>query len=155
MNMFKLIEGLKEKLVKPRVYSLLLKFPNASFMHISAAYSLEDAFSNAKQEFAKKFPNIPLVDMSISLFDHKSFEDLVEPFTGRLRERAAAPQVHRAPSQMTPVAPTPPKEMHPVFDKLKIMQEIVKTKDKALLELHRKDLSENEQKYLEDKIKSK
>lgn len=138
-----LLSSLKARITKPRVYALMVKFPNGNFLSIQAGYSLEEAFSAAKKELHDKNPNIPLHDISIGMFDHKGADDLLGRFVGG--EGVGVGEVTPPPAK--------PETLEELFDKAKMMKLIVDKKDKLLFELHKHRFTENEQKYLEAKLK--
>lgn len=164
MNLYKMINGLKTKVMKPRVYAMVIWFTGSSHIALQAAYSLEEAFVQAKEEIHRKFPQVPLEDVKIGVFDNKSVDDLLAPYlegqSTSVALEAARPQPTPHPvqilkSQDKPMpTPHPEAPTEPEFDKLDVMRKVVAKKDKALYEQHKGSFTENERSYLEDKLKA-
>jgi len=151
-----MIQGLRTKVLRPQVYALVITFDGGSYYSIQVAYSLEDAFGLAKKEMTSKNPLLQAKNIAIGQFDRKDLFELVEPFA----EKVPEPVVQRIPPAPLPIVKAEPvlpvtsvvPSRHPVFDKLEAMRKIVATKDRKLFEQHMNEFSENERKYLEDKL---
>lgn len=69
-----------ERIIKRRVYSLLLESNKFSFLSIQYAFTLEEAIYLAKEEFKKESPQnkflLNIETIKLSLYSSKTIEDL-------------------------------------------------------------------------------
>jgi hypothetical protein len=151
MNLTKIIQGLRNRVVPPRVYALVVTFPEGTYLSLQSAYSLEEAFGLAKKELATRKPTLNATLFSIGQFDVKDFGSLSERFIESPEIQPGVAVAREIPA-VSPVASPPPAEKHSVFDKLEVMKTIVEKKDKELYESNKLGFTDPEKQYLEEKL---
>jgi hypothetical protein len=136
----KFIQSIKTKLMKPKVYALVLEGGSYSFLSLQSAYSLEEAFGFAKEEWKSQNPDKTNIEMRIRLFTHAELEKLFGKFiTTEIKESGD----------------TDPKADSSPENKAVLMKKIVDTQDKELLRASKNILSEAEFKYLSSRLNKK
>lgn len=145
MNIQQILDTVKSKYVKPRVYAIVGKCKQGSFLMLETAHDMETAYSQGKLKFQKQNPHWNMSEVKVDMFTHAEFADLLKDLTD-------------IPFDFVPQASPPPpvvQVVQGVEDKNSLMARIVKEKNGGLLEEQKSLFSEAEYKYLSDKIKSK
>jgi len=126
---YKFVASIKSQFIKPKVYALLVKTGSGSFVSLQAAFSLEEAYGYASVEFKKDNPNWNINDSKIEIFTHKDIGVLFSQFTEVSLEETEKEE-----------------------DRNQLMQRIIDSKDRKLLEKNKSTFSKEELRYLEDKM---
>ena len=157
----------ENKLIEPKVYALLLEYPESSFLSIQPAYSLEDAFVLAKLEYEE----LRLGNLELRMEERKALPKL-SLFTARtLKELSSVPdllglqkslkksednlirrqKLFEVESQVaTPKVNENKKEMS---ENNILMKKIIDNKDKNLFVQNKKKFSVAEIKYIQEHLK--
>jgi hypothetical protein len=132
-SLYKVISSIKSKLVKPKLYALVIRTSKGSFVSVVAEYSMEDAHKAAVEKFSKEHPGQidPGETGKVDIFDVRTVEEVFNDFT---TTRISADE----------------KE---VETRSELMKRIVDAKDVKLFEEKKGIFTEAEVKYLEGKIK--
>lgn len=145
-----------------KVYGMLLEVKDVFFLSIQYAKSLEQAINQAKLEFFRINPPVDknqIIGFKVELFTVKNVNDLVKEkntYSDKLLIQTA--EKHRKVENKEEIKkPVEVKKVlfNPVEMKNIIMKEIITKKDKNLLEVHKELFTENEKKYLIEKINKK
>jgi hypothetical protein len=158
------------KIVEPRIYALLLEAPEIVTLTLQTAYSLEEAFMLAKEEFEENNPHLiigtmsPLSGSKINLFTSKSLKEiLLSKKNKKVKIKSVNITDLFSPLQNLShrhMGYTIPEEK--VAEKTKglkekenknfLMKEIIKTKDKKKLNRNKNKFNKEEIKYLREHI---
>lgn len=142
MNSFmKFIQSIKTRIMKPKVYALVLDIGTSTFLSLQSAYSLEEAYGFAREEWRKQNPLRANEEAKIKLFDHRELDVLFGRFiTTEIKEVGEKddPKVDSLPE-----------------NRAVLMKQIVDLKDEKLLKASKSVLSDAEFKYLSDLLKKK
>lgn len=130
MDFLQFISKLKQRTIKPKMYAVVLQYGNQQKLHICAAYSLDDAWVDAKKTLSKELNGVLPSAMTVVMWASRDLNDLFSEF---MDER------------VVPVT-------SPGDTKTDLMKRIVDTKDSKLFEESRHLFSEYELKYLEEKL---
>jgi len=166
------------RVMQPKVYSLILEGQNTIFLSIQYAYTLEEAFLKAKQEFLKqnsssKGAEEVLGGAKINLFTIKSLEELVQgtDFPNKKKDASSVVIQRNIGNLEEELATVALKKLNNILmskppigkvlgaiknermDKNQMMQMILDTKDKKLFEKNKGLFSVSEQKYLKARLK--
>lgn len=137
--MFRFIERIKHKLISPKIYAVVMTAPMGhEFLHLCAAYSLDEAVADAWKEMAKKHKeehehgtdcDFNERAFRLTMFISDSAESLMQGFTHATVEEAAQTEGVN-----------------------QLMKRILDTGDASLIKRHQKTLGEKNVKYLEEKL---
>lgn len=166
-TMIEILKKLISKPMFPRVFGIVLKVDDGECFEIVTAYSLEEAHFKAVEAVKKQIPSIARNGTpKILMYSRKEFSELLAGFLERdLPKLAEQPKVVTQKGEAPVVAPSativvpPPKaEGKTIGDLLGtskniLMAQIVKEKNKGLLEGNKELFSEAEYKYLSEQIK--
>lgn len=157
----------QNKVAEPKVYALMLEYPDSNYLSVQCAYSLEEAFVLSKIEFEEIQRNVlagtnkvlTLVSPKLGLFSSKTLNEInnapelidILKQSGELRE-------------IKPITPLIEKVVEPVKDKIEIkkdpikikntlMKKIIKSKDLNLLKENKDNLTKSEVLFIKDEIK--
>lgn len=127
----KLLETLRSKVMKPKVYALVLvpkQNDSKQILWMCTAYSLDEALKTSREAIREKYPkeNFKKLDMFIC----KEFDELMQGFVSVKQSK---------------------KNEETEVDFL--MRQIIEEKDSQLLDDNRDKFSTAQLKYLEDKLK--
>lgn len=146
-----MIKQMNENLAKeisPKIYALLIEGKGSMFLSVQYAYTLEDAFSMAQNEFLQQAPANSLVmqGATIKLFAIKALNQMV------LQEQK--------PKEIIPEVSEPKvivitKEEGGALSKNDLMKLIIEKKDVKLLKSSKGILTESEFKFLKNKLLDK
>lgn len=126
---------LKKKTIEPKAYAIELKSEDYNMIHLSAAYSLEEAMLNAKRYAAKKH-SFKLIEWSLGKYTTVEINTLVEPMLENTNN-------------------TTIKEKNKRFNKNKLMSKIIETQDAKLFQQMLELLTEEEIQFINDKLRKK
>lgn len=145
---YKIISNIRQKLVAPKVYAIVLKVNNYQYLSLQSAYSLEEAFGKAKKTLADSNASLGLPDIELSkidMFIHSEADDLFADYRDeKLAEVQEVPQtLEIAQNVSIPEG------------KNSLMKKIIDTHDLKLLEENRSKFSEAEVRYLKVQINKK
>lgn len=115
---------IKKETAVPKVYSILIKTNKGSFLWHEVAYSLENAFLQAKKILKKKHSDVDFDGSSISLFYHSTLDEVVA--------RSEDIEILK----VAPVKPTETEEEVRRKTVSAIMKKIIENKDIELFEAH-------------------
>lgn len=139
---YKIINSIRQRFVKPKVYAIVLKVKGFQNLSVQSAYSLEEAYAKAKMSISnERIPTITADDINLSkidMFHHMEIDDLFADFI----ETEIAEEI------VTP-------ELSVLEKKNLLMKLIIDSKDLKLLEENRSIFSESEVKYLTTEINKK
>ncbi len=158
------------KKIEPQIYTLLLEGRGAMFLSVHMAYSLEDAFSMAQNEFLKQNPVNPAImqGATIKLFAIKTMNQLVlDPNIKPMMETSPVVpvvQITQIPIKKDPMPPPPSLSpsllpttkritKKPILNKNELMKQIIESKSEELLKSNQSLFTKAEIKYLKEKIK--
>lgn len=159
------------KKVEPQIYSILLEGKGVMFMSMQFAYSLEDAFSMAQNEFLKQNPiNATIMQgATIKLFAIKTIDQLF--FEANI-SKGLVPSLPKFEKELdnlkkefnqittpmleeiTPVQEVKEVVKEVVLTKNELMKKIIDDKDQKLLKISKNIFTKNEMLFLKQKIKS-
>ncbi len=115
-----------EKIIKRKIYSLLLESNKFSFLSVQYAFTLEEAIFLAKVEFEKDNPHKSLLIKSeairLSLYSSKTIEDLNSTVSDENIEHNSSPLIKKETKLI-------PQELQEMFDSLEV-EELDKELDK-------------------------
>ena len=127
-NLYEYITSIKEKLVKPKVYALVLTDGKKRFLWQVAAYSLEEAYGEAKKKLQSMQPADDVGKFKIDLFTHDEVDKLFLGFVSKEMK----------------------ENKNPIEELMKV---IIEKKDKKMFEENKSSFSEPQIKFIEDKLK--
>jgi hypothetical protein len=137
MQLFNIITSLKKKWMDPKVYAIVVKTEEGNqYLHLGMHYTLEEALGAARKD-AIKASDTPkqkeyASNAKPSMWTMTTVEQLIEPVSDTKMKEAMK------------VAGSETNEL---------MQKIVKSKDRRLLEKNKDVLSAEQYQYLSDEIK--
>ena len=150
-----------KKIIEQVVYSLLLEYPESSFLSIQYAYSLEEAIYKAKEEYYRVQKNIlgnsfrETYAPKLSLFTSRSLKEIVgdSETTDKIFEHYKKLQERKKEKAKVN------KNSQIKSDKVRsknnnaLMKEIIDKRDSKLLQENIKKLSKNEVLYIKSRLK--
>lgn len=136
----------KKKDVELKVYAMLIKPQSGVFLWLEAAYSLENAFHQAKTQLTKLHPHIDFSVSKIELFNHETVESLFS----RSRDAVLSDKKPDVAKPKMPASALTPEQKVSV-----LMKQIIENKDWNLLEENRSNFTQAQVRFLEDKLKQK
>lgn len=146
MSIKTIIENLKARFIQPRVYALVAKSRQGSFLILECAWDLETAYAQGKANFKRQNPGWDMSEVKIDMFTHVEFRDLLSTI-----DSLSLDPPEEVPAEKKSEEVKKPEEVPvpPVAEtKNDLMMQIVKKKDSALLEEKKSMFSEAEYKYL-------
>lgn len=126
---------LKKEVIEPSVYAIELKSESYNMLHISTAYSLEEAIFNAKRHAAVQY-NFELPNWSIGKYSFVDLHTLTKDVLETNKKVTLA-------------------EKNKLFDKNKLMSKIIETQDAKLFQQMLELLTEEEILFINDKLRKK
>lgn len=127
-EVFRLVDNLRSRIQKPKIFSMVLNSGQFSHLSQQAAFSLEEAFGYAREEFVAQNPNANPGNMNIQMFIQSETTALFSRFLDI-------------------------KFVEDEEDKNGLMKRIIDNKDAQLLEENKTKFSENELRYLLTELK--
>lgn len=153
--------------VEPKIYGMLLEFPETNFLSVQIAYSLEEAFIKAKDEMEilertmfKKGPlNQTFGHAKISLFSCKTIEELEKGSFNYIQEnyipeeqiKKTIDTIQSFKERKSKVVPK--KRKSKSEEKNKLMKQIIDNKDEILLKENSSLFTKAEIDYIKEHIK--
>lgn len=161
MNFIKrLIDSLAKNDGKLRIYAMILEGGEKHehrFVKLEAAYSLEDAFAQARKKLGGIVPGVDSMSLSLVVWEIVEAEELLRPYA--VESGTSMAGVEKASSSLKIVnqavnTPLPPPERVKTAEELKneIMQKVLAHPE--LLEENKTALTSMEYKYLKGRIKN-
>jgi len=150
-----------KKLIEQAVYSLLLEYPESSFLSIQYAYSLEEAMYQAKEEYCELQKKIlgnsfrETYAPKLSLFASKSLDGLVNDseMRDKMFEHYNKMQKAKKVIKKDDIKKRIKSDKVGLKNNNDLMKEIIEKKDLELLKKNIKVLSDSETLYIKSKIK--
>lgn len=124
----------------PKIYAMLISTSKGEILWQESAYSLENAFLQAKNTLKKIHFDVDFDTSKISLFNQVTLDEVLDSSKDIIQEEIP---------ENVEVEVTYPSE------KDKLMQEIIDSKNKELLEKNQEIFTEYEVKFLKDKLKKR
>lgn len=127
-SLFQFIDQLKSQVIKPKVYGIVLRVNAMQYLSMQAAFSLEEAFGIAKENFKRDNPTVSMASVVLEMFVQGELIEIFSPFlTAKVQKEES--------------------------DKNTLMKQIIDGKDLKLFQEHKALFTENEQKYLQAEIR--
>lgn len=128
-SLFQFIDELKSQVVKPKVYSMVLRCGTVQYLTLQAAFNLEDAFAFARLSFQKDNPNVNIsAGLTMEMFVQSEMFPLFDNFLSTKVKKEEG-------------------------DKNLLMKQIIEEKNLLLFKENKELFTANEQKYLMTEIR--
>lgn len=151
-----LMSLIKKGVTAPKIYSLIVRTPHSSLLHIGVYTSLDDAFASAKKEFWNFLPPRGQDRCELETWAVIGAEEVITALCGGI------PNVEDVHAFMKPVTPEveKPKTTGDVIKSMKqqkneLIQKIIETKDTASMRRAKGILTKNEIAFIADALSIK
>jgi len=138
-QVYKLLSQIKTKIIKPRLFLMVMMHTNVvmmrQFLFVSIGYDFGEALVNAREFCVNKAPDTLPCDWQLRLWESLEIEDIVHQATTLTVEEV--------------------KEDVVISEKNKLMQQIIDKRDKKLFKANVKKFCETEIKLINNALKNK